>query len=83
MEITVYTKTRCPQCAYTKKTLELRECEFTEEIASEKLKEIASELGYSQAPIVTVTKGGKLIDSWSGFKDSKIRYWVEQLDIWN
>lgn len=30
-------------------------------------------LGYSEAPVIVVTDGDKVIDHWSGFSDDKLR----------
>lgn len=73
--ITVYTKPDCVQCIQTKKRLEAKGLSFNVIDVSEdkEARKVVSNTGIYQMPYVTVERDGKLVDSWHGFKDDKIK----------
>lgn len=78
MTITIYTKPGCVQCKYTMKHLDeakpnpvpYKAIDVTTDPAAAKVVENS---GKTILPYVTVEKNGKLIDSWHGFKDDKVK----------
>lgn len=74
MELTVYGLPNCVQCNATTKKLKGAGRAYNYVDMSDKPEEVdfVRGLGYSSAPCVTVSKGGELIDHWSGFRPDKL-----------
>lgn len=75
MQITVYSKSGCPQCMFTKKFLEAEQIAFTEkrvDIDPVSLEEVR-EMGYSSLPVVTDGKG----NSFTGYQPDMLESLVE------
>lgn len=76
MNITVYSKPRCQQCAATKRKLDafgvaITPVDVTEDIAA---LDYIRGLGYQQAPVVVVRDStGAVTDHWSGFRPDRIK----------
>lgn len=72
--ITVYGKPACGQCATTELALKRQGAEYAKRDVTQDEEALATitQLGYKQAPVVTITRGDKLIDHWSGFRPDKI-----------
>ncbi|MEY8541226.1 glutaredoxin domain-containing protein [Bifidobacterium pseudolongum] len=73
LHVTVYTKDNCQQCAATERALnrvgvDYREIQITEANIS-----LLQEAGFTQAPVVMVSKGSELQDFWSGYRPDKIQ----------
>lgn len=73
LHVTVYTKDNCQQCAATERALnrvgvDYREIQITEANIS-----LLQEAGFTQAPLVMVSKGSELQDFWSGYRPDKIQ----------
>lgn len=73
LHVTVYTKDNCQQCAATERALnrvgvDYREIQITEATIS-----LLQEAGFTQAPVVMVSKGSELQDFWSGYRPDKIQ----------
>lgn len=70
MTVTVYTKTSCPQCTATIRTLDNNDIAYNTidlEKNEEALSFIKDELGYLNAPVVVTDT-----EHWSGFQPDKI-----------
>ncbi|AYN57752.1 NrdH-like glutaredoxin [Arthrobacter phage DrManhattan] len=69
-EITLYSKTVCPQCTATKRKFQKHGIQYTElnvdhdEAAAQFLRDA----GYTQAPVVITSDG----DEWTGFRPDLI-----------
>lgn len=73
LNVTVYTKDNCQQCAATERALsrigvDYREIQITEANIS-----LLQEAGFTQAPVVMVSVGAELQEFWSGYRPDKIR----------
>ncbi|WP_247644917.1 glutaredoxin domain-containing protein [Bifidobacterium pseudolongum] len=73
LHVTVYTKDNCQQCAATERALnrvgvDYREIQITEANIS-----LLQDAGFTQAPVVMVSKGSELQDFWSGYRPDKIQ----------
>lgn len=87
MTITVYSKDpkSCVQCGATNRQIESRgtvvEKLMIEDQPLEKIEEFRA-LGHIQAPVVTVTEGGEIVDIWHGFRPDKIdEYTAKQKEL--
>lgn len=78
MNITVYTKNKCPACDFTKRALNSAGLSFEvmniEDEGNEYLVEyIKRNLGYSTLPVVVVTdQFGRMIDKWCSMRPDKL-----------
>lgn len=72
--ITVYGKPACGQCTTTELALKRQGAEYVKRDVTqdEEALDTITQLGYKQAPVVTITRGTKLIDHWSGFRPDKL-----------
>ncbi len=73
LDVTVYTKDNCQQCAATERALtrvgvDYREIKITEANIS-----LLQDAGFTQAPVVMVSMGSELQDFWSGYRPDKIQ----------
>lgn len=76
MSITVYTKTNCVQCDFTKRELKNLGVEYDEaDVTTEENLEYVKTLGHLAAPVV-VTGGG---EHWSGFRPDLLREYAGTL----
>lgn len=76
MSITIYSKSGCPQCVFTKKYLETQNVEFTEKRVDREttfLDEVKL-LGYRSLPVVTDGVG----NSFSGYNPEMLEALVDQ-----
>lgn len=75
MAFTVYTKSNCQQCVATKRLLDRRGVPYTtvDLDADASQIEVVKALGFTSAPVVTVTDGTRTIDSWGGYRPDKIK----------
>jgi len=73
MDITVYTLPACVQCETTKRYLDKQGVNYTvvDISTSEDAHKRVTDLGYSQAPVVSVNNGDQ---HWSGFRLDKLQY---------
>ena len=86
-KITLYSKERCVQCTASQRELKKVGVDFENDgdvieiedktyVHDDATKEdnlvFLKELGYMQAPVMTVTRDGELVDHWSGFRPDKI-----------
>ena len=74
MTITVYTKPNCQQCTATKRWLDNRGHTYQTINLDESPDDLATvqKLGYAQAPVVVVSKGGGPDVHWSGFNPTML-----------
>jgi glutaredoxin-like protein NrdH len=81
MNITVYGQPGCMQCyATTKRLAKLGLAyEYFDVTEDEDARKRALSMGYAKLPVVVV-KHGVYVDSWSGFRDTKIRGLVSNGD---
>lgn len=87
--ITLYSRTSCVQCTASQRELkkvgvefenygdvvelEDRKFVYADATTEENLSYVKDELGYMQAPVMTVVSAdGELVDHWSGFRPDKI-----------
>lgn len=78
MTVTIYSKPDCVQCKYTKKHLDeakpnpvpYKDIDVTQDAEAAKVVENS---GKTLLPYVTIERNGKLVDSWHGYKDDKIK----------
>lgn len=73
LDVTVYAKDNCQQCAATERALtrvgvDYREIQITEANIS-----LLQDAGFTQAPVVMVSMGAELQEFWSGYRPDKIR----------
>ena len=62
----------CQKCEATKKHLTRKGVEFEVKDATEpENNKYLKDLGYLEAPVITVTVDGELVDHWSGFNPGK------------
>ena len=75
MTFTVYAKSDCQQCVATKRLLDRRGVPYRivdlDTDASQI--EVVKTLGFTSAPVFTVTDGTRTIDSWGGYRPDKIK----------
>ena len=70
---TVYTKDNCQQCAATERALNRIGLDYREIKINEANISLLQEAGFTQAPVVMVSKGSELQDFWSGYRPDKIQ----------
>ncbi len=71
--VTVYSKKPCVQCDATFRKLDGTGVDYqVDDATTDENLEFVKSLGYSQAPVVTVEKDGKIVDHWSGYQPDKI-----------
>lgn len=71
MNVTIYSKSGCPQCVFTKKFLESQNISFTEkrvDLNETFLKEVTT-MGYRSLPVVTSDQK----DSFFGYNMNKLQ----------
>lgn len=76
MNITIYSKSGCPECVFTKKFFESENLSFEEkrvDLNKTYLDQVVN-LGYNSLPVVTYGDG----ESFSGYKPEKLQILVEQ-----
>jgi glutaredoxin-like protein NrdH len=82
MTITVYSRPAnlCRNCWSTEKRMDARNISYTKVMVDDDdaAKEVVAKLGYTQAPVVVVERDGKIVDHWSGFKETKIAQLASQ-----
>lgn len=72
-EVTVYSKPSCVQCTATKRWLESRDIEFTEDDAMANLEHIQALLNFRQAPVIRVVdKKTGTVSFWYGHNPSEL-----------
>jgi len=70
MSVTVYSKSGCPQCVFTKKFLDSEKITFEEkrvDLNEEYLKEVI-DLGYQSLPVVKTSDG----ETFNGYHEEKL-----------
>lgn len=80
MTITVYTTPACPQCMATKRWLDKRGVSYlTVDLAVNAVMRdyVTDELGYTSAPVITVSEGGNVIAHWSGFNPCELEKYAD------
>lgn len=71
--VTVYSKKPCVQCDATFRKLDGLGVDYkVADATTEENLTYLKDLGYQQAPVVTVEKDGFMIDSWSGYIPDKV-----------
>ncbi|UBZ03891.1 hypothetical protein LDH93_07750 [Bifidobacterium pseudolongum] len=73
LHVTVYTKDNCQQCAATERALTRIGLDYREIKINEANISLLQEAGFTQAPVVMVSKGSELQDFWSGYRPDKIQ----------
>ena len=76
MDITVYSKQSCQQCAATERKLDAFAVQYTAVNIAEYpgAERLVKRLGHQQAPVVVVRDdNGDIIDHWSGFRPDRIK----------
>ncbi len=87
-EITLYSKKPCVQCDATKRKLKALGVDFEKDgdvivlgestyiladATTDENRQVGIDLGYMQAPVVTVKVDGELESHWSGYDPDKIQ----------
>ena len=77
-KVTVYSKTACGKCVFTKKWLESKGIPYEEKRTDldEGARNEVIEMGYQELPVVVA--GDK---NWSGYQPDKLAELVEQMDV--
>lgn len=65
LHVTVYTKDNCQQCAATERALNRIGLDYREIKINEANISLLQEAGFTQAPVVMVSKGSELQDFWA------------------
>ena len=73
LHVTVYTKDNCQQCAATERALNRIGLDYREIKINEANISLLQEAGFTQAPVVMVSKGSELQDFWSGYRPDTIQ----------
>ena len=77
-KVTVYSKTACGKCVFTKKWLESKGIPYEEkrtDLDDDARNEVI-EMGYQELPVVVAGN-----EHWSGYQPDKLAELVEQMDI--
>lgn len=75
MTITLYSKPNCGPCMATGRALDKMKVTYDEQSGPDNV-ELLHSLGHSQAPVVVVRDGDRVVDHWSGFRPDKIEEWA-------
>ena len=77
-KVTVYSKTACGKCVFTKKWLESKGIPYEEKRTDldEDARNEVIEMGYQELPVVVAGN-----EHWSGYQPDKLAELVEQMDL--
>ena len=77
-KVTVYSKTACGKCVFTKKWLESKGIPYEEKRTDldEDARNEVIEMGYQELPVVVAGD-----EHWSGYQPDKLAELVEQMDV--
>ena len=77
-KVTVYSKTACGKCVFTKKWLESKGIPYEEKRTDldEDARNEVIEMGYQELPVVVAGD-----ENWSGYQPDKLAELVEQMDL--
>ena len=77
-KVTVYSKTACGKCVFTKKWLESKGIPYEEKRTDldEDARNEVIEMGYQELPVVVAGD-----EHWSGYQPDKLAELVEQMDL--